>query len=386
MVGKRLDGKPDIREVSAKSQKACKERLDTLKAQVTNGTLPAAELAGLAVSAFLDRWLVAAKPNLRQSTYVRYERFVIHHFKPALGTTRLTKLTHIDIEDFLNAKRTETKKRGRGKTATTLTPRGIRHLYVVLGTALAWGVRKGYIVINPMNRVDPPAVPRVEMVPLSPADTAKLLNAAEEAHDPLLPLWELAAATGARKGELLALSWDDVNLDAGAIRIRRTLVRVRGRQPVFDDAKTARSHRTVDISAESVESLKRHKDRQSFDAARLGDSYAPLGLVFATKLGTALGPESVSLRYKAALRRAGLDATKRVHDLRHGAAMMLLEAGETVPTVSEYLGHASPAVTMAVYAHAVPGAKKRAAERLGAILRRARTEPETPDQEATAAR
>jgi integrase len=107
--------------------------------------------------------------------------------------------------------------------------------------------------------------------------------------------------------------------------------------------------------------------------------------VFATRLGTALGPESVSKRFKAALRRAGLAERTRVHDLRHGCAMMLLEAGETVPTVAEYLGHASPAVTMAVYAHAVPGAKRRAAERLEALVQRARQTAETAPEASVSA-
>jgi integrase len=381
MVGRRLDGKPDVREVTAKGQRACRERLDAVKAQAITGSLPSADAAGLTVAAFLDRWLTTVKPNLRQSTHQRYERFVIHHFKPALGSMRLAKLTHHDIEAFLNAKRTEAKKRGRAKTETVLSPRSIRHLFVVLGTALAWGIRKGHLTVNPMQRVDTPTVPRVENVPLTPAEMAKLLNTAEEAGDPLLPLWELAAATGARKGELLGLQWDDIDLDTGAIHIRRTLVKVLGRKPVFDDPKTARSYRTVEIAAESVESLRRHRDRQAFDAARLGDAYAPFGLVFATSLGTALGPESVSKRFKTALRRAELAERTRVHDLRHGCAMMLLEAGESVPTVAEYLGHASPAVTMAVYAHAVPGARKRAADRLGAIIRRARSQPEVVTDE-----
>src|SRR5581483_9951082 len=108
-------------------------------------------------------------------------------------------------------------------------------------------------------------------------------------------------------------------------------------------------------------------------------------LVFATKLGTALGPESVSARFKAALRRAGLDVAKRVHDLRHGCAMMLLEAGEPVPAVSAYLGHASPAVTMGIYAHAMPGAKRRAAERLAAIMQQARRAAETTEETAVSA-
>src|SRR3954467_8037311 len=91
MVGRRLDGKPDVREVTAKTQKACREKLDALKGQATSGTLPPAEMAGLTVCAFLARWLATIKPNLRQSTHQRYERFVTHHFKPALGATRLAK-------------------------------------------------------------------------------------------------------------------------------------------------------------------------------------------------------------------------------------------------------------------------------------------------------
>ena len=98
-----------------------------------------------------------------------------------------------------------------------------------------------------------------------------------------------------------------------------------------------------------------------------------MGLVFANELGRPLDPDNVTKRFKRVLRRAGLPSTTRLHDLRHGAATMLLEAGEPVPAVSEYLGHANPAITMTIYAHAVPGASKRAAERLGSILRNART-------------
>jgi len=117
----------------------------------------------------------------------------------------------------------------------------------------------------------------------------------------------------------------------------------------------------------------------------LADAYAPLGLVFASEVGTTLNPGNVTRRFKRALRRAGLPESTRQYDLRHGVATMLLEAGESVPTVAEYLGHTSPAVTMAVYAHAVPGAGKRAAQRLGAILRGARPAPETAPAAPSAA-
>jgi integrase len=117
----------------------------------------------------------------------------------------------------------------------------------------------------------------------------------------------------------------------------------------------------------------------------LGGAYGDSRIVFASELGTALDYGNVTRRFKRALKRAGLPETTRMHDLRHGAATMILEAGESIPTVSEYLGHASPAITMVVYAHAVPGSKKRAADRLGSILRDARTATKVTSEEASVA-
>ena len=374
MVGAKPDGKPDIRQVSAKTQGLCRERLHALKSQATNGTLASIDTAGMTVAAFLDRWLASVKPNLREKTYRGYSQHVALHYKPALGSKRLSKLTHTDVEDFLNAKRDET--RNVGKRAVKLSPRSIHALYVVLGTALNWGVRKGYIPFSPMLRVDAPRVPSTEITPLTPEQTAHLLSTAVASGDPLSALWTLSAFTGARKSELLGLEWRDVDLEAGRLTIRPNSVR---------DVKTPRSRRTLDLAEDAVAALVAHQDRQTFQRSALGEAYSDRGLVFASDVGTPLDHDNVTKRFKKALKAAGLPSTTRLHDLRHGAATMLLEAGETVPTVAEYLGHASPAVTMAVYAHAVPGSKKRAADRLGAILRGAQKAPETAAEDAAAA-
>jgi integrase len=373
MVGRRPDGKPDIREVTAKSQKACREKLDAVRAQATSGTLASSDVAGLTVAAFLDRWLTTVKPNLRDSTYTRYKGYTETHFKPSLGTRRLAKLTHDDVQAMLNAKRDETRQ--HGKKVKKLAPRTIHHMYVVLGTALNWAVKKGYLAVSPMLRVDTPRVPKVEITPLTPAQTAALLEAAEAAGDRLLALWTVAAVTGAREDELLGLTWDDVDLDGGTLTIRPNAIR---------DVKTPRSRRTLGLESDAVAVLTAHRDRQTFQKQALGDGYDDKGIVFASERGTKLNPGNVTRSFKRALRRASLPLTTRLHDLRHGVATMLLEDGETVPTVSEYLGHASPAVTMQVYAHAVPGAGKRAAQRLGAILRSARASTEVAQDEASA--
>jgi integrase len=137
--------------------------------------------------------------------------------------------------------------------------------------------------------------------------------------------------------------------------------------------------------ADAIAALTAHRDRQAFHKQALGNPYDGRGIVFASERGTRLDPGNVTRRFERALRRAGLPDSTRLHDLRHGVAAMLLEAGETVPTVSEYLGHASPAVTMAFYVHAVPGAGKPAAARLGAILREARKAPETAPEASSVA-
>jgi integrase len=151
---------------------------------------------GMTVSALLDRWLATVKPNLRATTCTRYTGYTEVHFKPALGSKRLAKLTHDDVQAMVNAKRDETRK--HGKKVKKHTARTLHLIYVVLGTALNWGVKKGYLMVSPMLRVDPPRVPKSEITPLTPAQTAALLAAADAAADPLLGLWTIAAVTGAR--------------------------------------------------------------------------------------------------------------------------------------------------------------------------------------------
>ena len=329
-----------------------------MKAQARNRTLPSTETAGLSVCEFFDRWLGTVKANLREKTHRGYRQHTEVHFKPSLGKMRLTKLSHDDIQAFLNAKRDEKRKRGQNEVA--LSPRSVHSLYVVLGTALNWGVRKGYIPFSPMLRVDAPRVPQTEITPLSLDQTRTLLASAEEATDPLYALWMLAASTGARKAELLGLTWNDVDLQAGTLTIRPNAIR---------DVKSPRSRRTLDLTDAALAALVAHRDRQTFDRQSLGAAFRSHNVVFASEVGTPLNHDNVTKRFKRALKAAGLPLTTRMHDLRHGAATHLLEDGETIPTVSAMLGHASAVITMSTYAHAVPGSGKRASDRLGALLR-----------------
>jgi hypothetical protein len=122
-----------------------------------------------------------------------------------------------------------------------------------------------------------------------------------------------------------------------------------------------------------VDALRAHRDGNMWNRQKLGADYADGDLVFTTGLGAPLDPGNVTRACRRALKAAALPAATRFHHLRHGAATMMLGAGEVVTTVSQSLGHSSPAVTMTIYAHVVPGATRRAAERLAATIKQART-------------
>ncbi|MDP8921383.1 MAG: site-specific integrase [Chloroflexota bacterium] len=374
MVGYRPDGKPDRRKVKSKSQAECRRKLDELKGRAAGGLLCDADKGRETVATLLDAWLASVKPDLRAGTYRNYELYTRVHFKPAFGRHRLSTLRPATIQQFLAARREALRAQPNAEgEKPLLSARTVRHLYVVLNTAFRWGVRKGLLAVNPCDRVDPPRVEHHEAKALTPEETARLLAAAAENTDPLRALWELAALTGARKGELLAIRWADLDLDAGTLQIRRTQTGTKGGAGIYNPPKTTRSRRVLELAPDVVAALRAHRDRQSWDRQRLGTDYADADLVFATSLGTPLDQGNVTRAFKRALSAAGLPRTTNFHRLRHGAATMMLEAGETVATVSEYLGHSSPAVTMAIYAHTVPGAKRRAAERLAETIRNART-------------
>jgi integrase len=185
-----------------------------------------------------------------------------------------------------------------------------------------------------------------EIVPLSQEQARALLEAAKS--DPLRAFYVLAVTTGMRNVELLGLQWRDVDLDAGTLRVRRT---------VFNGAvsppKTAAGNRTIRLTELGVDAL---KDHRLVTAKRLTSEW-----VFASRAGTPLSVHNVHNRsWKPLLRRAGLPATTRMHDLRHTCATLLLGRGVPVKVVSEMLGHASVSITLEVYAHLLPDMQESA--------------------------
>ncbi len=310
----------------------------------------------LALGQFLMDWLSdTAKPSVRPSTFKGYEGKVRTHIVPGLGKIHLVKLTPRQVETFLNEKRT-----------AGLSPQTVQHLRAILRAALSDAVKWGLISRNVAALVDGPRVPHRDVQPLSPDEAKGLLEAA--GNHRLGALFSVALAVGLRQGEALGLGWNDIDLDAGALTVRKTLQRVAG-SFVFGEPKTVRSRRTIALPAVAVSALRTHRTRQMEERLAAGPLWEDVGLVFTTATGRPLQGSNVTRAFQQLLAGAGL-RRQRFHDLRHSCASLLLAQGVHPRVVMEILGHSQIALTMNTYSHVLPPLQREAAARMDEALAR----------------
>jgi integrase len=342
-----------------KTRKEVQEKLKVALRDQQQGTLVTAPRQTLAQ--FLTDWLEnSQKQSVRPRTYERYEELVRLHIVPALGRYELQKLSAQHLQAFY------AKKAEEGLSATT-----INHFHNVLHKALDTAVKWNLVARNVCDLVSPPRRKRYEVHPLTVEQVHKLL-AAVEGHE-MEALFKLALATGLRRGELMGLKWQDINLETGVLQVRRILSRVPSKMPgkgyVEAEPKTQKSRRSVVIAPFALEALKHHRERQLEAKIKVGPLWQDHDYVFCTSIGTHLNPTRDMLdQLKALLKKAGLPDI-RFHDLRHSAATLLLSVGVHPKVVQEILGHSQISITMDVYSHVLPGMQQDAMSRLNAVLK-----------------
>jgi integrase len=320
-------------EVARKLAKAISNREDGL----------VFDAGSLTVTRYLDRWLTdSVKGTVRLTTYQGYERICRLHIKPSLGRVRLKDLTAAHVRGLY-----------RERLKAGLAPRMVQLIHVTLHKALKQAVMDGLIPRNVTEAVKPPQPEKKEIKPLSSEQARALLRAAKE--EKLEALYVLAITTGMRQGELLALKWEDVNLEAGTLQVRRTLCTATGGGFTFGAPKTAKSRRSIKLPDIAISSLRRHRKAQLEEKMRLGELFADQGLVFTSRVGTPISRQDLITRsFKPLLKRAGLPDI-RFHDLRHTCATLLLGKGVHAKLVQELLGHATISITLDTYSHVLPG-------------------------------
>jgi integrase len=209
-------------------------------------------------------------------------------------------------------------------------------------------VKSGVVAANPCVRATPPSAQTPEAATWTLEQLQVFLASDELAADPNAALCRILAATGLRRGEGLGLGWDDVDLDAGIVTVRRNAVRVNG-ETVIGEPKTKRSYRRVKIGADSVRVLSDHLAAQREHRLTMGAGWTDLGLVFPRLDGRPQNPVHVSAAFRKLVARCGLPPVT-LHALRHGHATLLLDRGERIHDVAARLGHDASQL-LRTYAH-----------------------------------
>lgn len=309
---------------------------------------------------FLCMWLDSRDvTELAANTKSWYRSAVKDHIIPALGSIRLDKLSAAQVDAFLASRLKGGRLDGR---PGGLSPSSVRRLYVTLRKAVTWGQRMNVLARDPMRGVSAPKLPTAD--PLSKSWTIEQVETflASVADDRLQALWHTAAWTGMRRGELVGLRWSDVDLDGGAVSVRRTVVMVDG-LPVESTPKTNRGRRVVELDDRTVAALRKHRAAQVVERLAAGSAWHDKDDVFVWEDGRPLRPDWVSHRFGQLVRTAGLRPIP-FSGLRDTHATALLRAGVHPKIVQERLGHHSAAFTLDVYSAVIPAMQRDAVERL----------------------
>jgi integrase len=316
------------------------------------------------VAELCREWLEHVTPSFSPKTVETTRMYIEDPIIPLLGSVQVAKLTPGDLDRCYRLLIEVGRSRGPYAPAT------VRRVHGIIRRALTQGVRWGWITHNPAIDASPPRVPLNELKPPDPAQVVRVFNLAREVDPDLATFIMLAASSGARRGELLALRWIDLDLDGGRLSIERGIVRV-GEDLVEQGTKTHQSRR-ISLDAGSIANLRAHWGRMTERAAVAGTVITSEGFVFSHAVdgSTPWHPDSTSRAFRKICQRAGVTGI-RLHDLRHYVATRLLAAGVDVRTVAGRLGHRNPSTTLNVYSHFVPEADREAADALGRIFKEA---------------
>ncbi len=354
VVGRDPDtGKMVTKNVLGKTQAEVKEKLR--KAIDDSRQLDYTKEGKYTVGQWLDEWFDAyAKVKVRASSHQTYKGYIENHIKPNIGDIPIEKLTSLRLQKFYRklltegrVPRIESENQPKGLSAKT-----VRNIHQVISSAMSMAVKHKLILSNSAEGCELPKVEHREMRTIPAEQLGAFLREAKESG--VYELYYLDLATGLRRGELLGLKWDDIDLDQGVIHVRRQVYRIDGEIREVP-LKTKHSYRSISISKDAVELLREMKKRKVSE------------YVFPSPTGGPISPDSVLHMLHRVLKRAGLPSM-RFHDLRHSFATLALQNGVDIKTVSGMLGHFSAGFTLDTYAHVTTAAQKEAANTMRNVL------------------
>jgi integrase len=317
----------------------------------------------LTTGAWFDKWLAIVKAEISPATLDHYQRAVVSHLKPRIGSIPLAKLSRADVQQLFS----DLAEGGRADGKPGLLASSTRkQIYAVLNISLSRAVDLQMIgsnVAQVMRRRMPRDDVAPEMTVLSPEQSAELLNAARGSglFAPIL----LALSTGCRRGEAAAVIWGDADLDRGTVTFSRAAKQI-GNALTIGRTKSGKS-RAVTLGVNAIEELRTWRLTQAQQLFRLGVRQTNETPICTRLDGTRIGPNAITIDFWRLAKRLGLGV--HYHSLRHGHATALLLAGVHPKVAQERLGHHSVAFTLDRYSHTIERLHDDAAAKIDTIFR-----------------
>jgi len=351
-VGKTYDGKQKRKTVYGKNRTEVRDKINQISRELATNTYR--EPPDIKVSEWMDIWLQQYKKiKLKPKTYDGYESLINTSINPSLGNLKLVHLKAKDIQYLYNRKYND----GNGISTNTL-----RRIHTVLKSALNQALINELIVKNPAIGVQLPVLNKREIIALNTVEQRKFLKCAEKYR--LYGAFVVNFDTGLRMSEILALKWDDIDLQEGIIYVNKNLVLVKDRDSknkknkllVQDSSKTKKSTRSIPLTERSLYILKTLKVKQQV----ISD------IVFCSQTGGYVWPRNYERTFQKVVKKAKLKKCN-THTMRHTFATRLFERGVSAKTISELLGHSSVSFTLDTYAHVLPNNKIKAVRTLDRV-------------------
>lgn len=292
-----------------------------------------------------QQWLENHKLDKKQNTVLSYSYQVNTHLIPFFGNLIVSKIKPEDIEKF------------KQETIQRVSPTTVNYDLRIFKSIMDAGIRWGFLFENPSRFVKRMRQQKRQCKILSKVDVRSLFEAGVGQGKVLLMA---ASMTGMRMGEILAMRWDNLDLDRGVYEIDESFS-----ADEVDSPKTESSHRLVEFPEKLIEALRQHKAEQEQRRLKMNGKYQDNGLVFATELGTLINPSNLRNRiFYPARKKANLPDNVRFHDLRGAYATLALESGANVKFVQDQLGHKTARVTLEIYAKVNEATRKESTRKV----------------------
>ncbi|MEU8227093.1 site-specific integrase [Kribbella sp. NPDC048915] len=377
-MGVKDDGTPDRPHVKRRDKDEVVARVAELEKQRDSGKVRRTGTKKWTVAEWLTHWLTIVRPNLRDGAYDAYEVAVRVHLIPGLGAHKLNKLLPEHLERFYTKMQDNGAKPGTAHQA-----------HRTIRTALGEAAKRGALTAdNPAEKANPPRLDLEEEDEVDPYTLGEIKAILAEAGKRRNHVrWAIALALGLRQGEALGLKWSDIDLDAGVLRVRRSLNRPKykhgcdngscgrspGRcaarqlaRPQTSPTKSRAGRRTIGLPSELTEILRQHWKEQAAERVTARQLWKDEGWVFAKRTGEALSPNMDFREWKDILAAAGI-REGRLHDARHTAATVLLLLGVPERAVMDVMGWSSSSMVKR-YQHITAPVRMDIAERVGGLI------------------